>query len=789
MIRRIANVAAQRFLDIPGVGSTSGLNLLAGSDPSKRRTGSFLRAYAERPWLSGVADKVATDVSCVEWTLHALRAAPDSRAYIHPRALNRADVSRRHAMIRRLRADGELDDIDDHPLLDLLFSQNPVHPGQTGTRLVMLTIDLVGEGFWLIERWRAGPLKGLPKHLWPMSPEWFTGIPSPLSGRDHFVIRFPGGTPTAVPASEVVYVRTANPAHPYSRGVGTSSSLGDELDIDEYASKEIRSRLWNKARPDFLIMSPKISDKATARRLERKWMEKHGSFWNAGLPHFLSFEAKIHQLTSTFEELQLAELRPQQRDAIRQRFGVPPEILGTIENSNRATIDSADYLYQSGCVEPRMEALRQALQIRLAPEYDERLLLDFVSPVPEDRSFKKEVMEAAPWNYTRGEWKELAGIEPQPGDAVYHVPINLIEEPAIGGGVKSIHSGRAHQQLARGKFTDEDPEDRFWIALTKVADRFEPRVRRHFLDAVEHLRQAFDGVSDSIRDLIAVGNIEAAITTIPWATFEGFMAGIEAEVGLEAMLLEAMGQTGTLAAEELSTMLDIDASFDVTNVHAVNAARFESAALITGATARQKDAIRQLIARHVAGGTVADRDVIQEVRESLGLTEQQEKWAESFRQKLVDAGASDEQVATRTSRYRAALERNRGKAIARTETIWAANAGQHESWRQAAENKLLDPAFAERYWVTTPDERLCPICEPVPFMEVNESVGLEDMFTLGDGTLVLYPPAHPLCRCGVGLRIVTEKGKAVTIHLITRATIRLAGEFREFRPVEERAHV
>ncbi len=772
-----------RFLDLPGVGSGlgGGVSLLAGTDPSKRRTESFLRAFAERPWLAGVADKVATDVSCVEWTVGALSASPGTREWKRPSQLARAPIAHRRVLARRLQNSGELEAIEAHPVLDLLFNQNPVHPGQTGTRIVQLSLDLVGEGFWMIERWTAGLLRGLPKHLWPMSPDWFTHIPNPLTGIDHFVIRFPGTSPIPVPPSEVIYIRQANPANPYGRGVGTASSLGDELDIDEYASKEIRARLWNRARPDFLIMAPAIKTQKEANRLERRWMEKHGNFWQSGLPHILSFDAKIQQLTSTFEELQLAELRPQQRDAIRQRVGVPPEILGNVENSNRATIDSAWFLYSSSCLEPRMELVRQALQVRLLPEYDERLLLDFVSPVPEDREFQLSVMAKAPQNFKRRTWKELAGIEPDPGNAddVYMVPFNLIETPAptLPGKKAAPELERAAEPklLERGKFTDADPDDQFWLALTKVADRFEPRVRQLYLEAVEHLRESFDEVAEGVRGLIGAGSIEAALLAIPWDTFEGFMAGLEAELALEELLLGAMGETGTLAAEELSTLLDIDAAFDVASPQAIEAARLRSSTLITRATEKQKDAVRQLISRHIAGGTDATRDVIQEVRESLGLTLQQETAAENFRQKLVDAGASEEQIAKRTSRYRAALERNRGKAIARTETIWSANAGQQEMWRQSVSKGFLDASTMERYWVTTPDERLCPICEPVPFLEENLSIGLEDFFTLGEfAGLVLHPPAHPLCRCGVGLRITTADNKMVDIRRFAVAIGRLA---------------
>lgn len=87
----------------------------------------------------------------------------------------------------------------------------------------------------------------------------------------------------------------------------------------------------------------------------------------------------------------------------------------------------------------------------------------------------------------------------------------------------------------------------------------------------------------------------------------------------------------------------------------------------------------------------------------------------------------------------------RAELIARTETMAASNEGQQEAWSQAVDDGLLT-GNEKQEWITTPDDRLCPICAPLD----GEQVGLNEYFDV-DGEQLDGPPAHPNCRCTVGL--------------------------------------
>lgn len=76
----------------------------------------------------------------------------------------------------------------------------------------------------------------------------------------------------------------------------------------------------------------------------------------------------------------------------------------------------------------------------------------------------------------------------------------------------------------------------------------------------------------------------------------------------------------------------------------------------------------------------------------------------------------------------------RADAIAHTELANAVNAIDHET--------MLKNGVAEVRWVTSIDERVCPICAPLH----NSVVKIEGSFVAGSFT-GQYPPAHVNCRC------------------------------------------
>ncbi len=76
------------------------------------------------------------------------------------------------------------------------------------------------------------------------------------------------------------------------------------------------------------------------------------------------------------------------RDRILAGFRVSKTILGTAESdTNRATAETADYVFSKRTIKPKMLLVISYLNEFLVPRYGDDLYLTFIDPTPEDKEF------------------------------------------------------------------------------------------------------------------------------------------------------------------------------------------------------------------------------------------------------------------------------------------------------------------------------------------------------------------------------------------------------------------
>lgn len=172
-------------------------------------------------------------------------------------------------------------------------------------------------------------------------------------------------------------------------------------------------------------------------------------------------------------------------------------------------------------------------------------------------------------------------------------------------------------------------------------------------------------------------------------------------------------------------------------------ARQHAGELITAIRTQQRAAIRRLIARANEEG-LSVRAVAEALRRTIGLRPDQVEAVTHFRQRLRRQGISGDRLQTRVNKYREAQKRRRAMLVARTEMIASVNAGQLALWGEAVRVGGL-PRNSQKVWIVTEDERLCPKCEELG------AIGPIPWNSAFDGVSLLAPPAHPACRCAVGL--------------------------------------
>ena len=731
----------------------------SAGNPPDRGDANILDAYNTMPWLRAVSQRVATAVasSSTGWRLYA----PTSRKKRDVRKFQQcSDKAVRSGMINKALG-AELEPIEDHVLLSALNGANSYMVGQALFKTTQIHLDLVGEAFWLKERNGVGA----PTAFWPLPSHWVQATPTPSN--QSFRVSFRGWQ-GQIPESEILWMAEPDPTNPYGRGSGMGRALSDELETDEYAAKHTRQLFFNRARPDILVWpksqgphDPGLAPEQV-RRLEERWLDGHQGFWRAFKPFFVGKEIGVHEVSQSMQELQMVELRKQQRDMVVQMFGIPPELLGILTNSNRATIDAADFLFSRWVVTPRLEFLRAQIQERLVPDYDDRLVIDYVSPIQEDREFMLESGRAAPWAMTVDEWRTLQGQEVLPDDTgnTHLIPNNLVSSktPYIDPApVPGAPLGTPESLVVESWSEVRD-------ILKEAGDSDSLGLVHKLLDADDELPDLADALLKQEaslfrlinRDLVGfsergtVEEIEAVLRG--GMTVEGLgrltdMDGFfgELEAALVPPLVKAWATGAEIAADDIDVTLEKAGSLDYfneVNPEALKWSAVHTAEQIMEIARSTKDGIQTAINLSLREGW-GYRKTARVIQRVGGLTPTYANAVVRYMDRLESGGLSGEALARKAYRYHKSLLRVRSAMIARTEIMMAGNAGQDQLWQIAKNNGVLNVSRLKRKLVTA-GVGVCPICRRIG---EEPPVGFEAPFSNG----LRIPPMHPNCRCRVAL--------------------------------------
>lgn len=376
-------------------------------EPAPRGTREFLEMFSQSPWLRAAGDRVSEACAAPAWRLY--RSTSRGRTTRNMK-LQRALGPERRKALESLADSGNLEEVEEHPLLDVLEGGSGFLIGSTIRKLWFLHRDLAGTAFWM--KVRGGIVtpqapRGTVTSVLPVPPHWIAELPTP--SRQSY--RPAGRVWDDIPAEDMWMFTDPDPANPYGFGVGIAKALTHEIDTDDLAAKHTRSFFWNHAVPPVIVTGVGLTPASTAQ-LEASWMAKLQGYWNRGRPFFMNTDIKVQEVGNTLKEMDLVPLRQHERDVIHQVFGVPPELLGINQQANRSTSEAADYHMARYVTTPRLEWAREHLQARIVPEYDERLIIDYDNPIQEDKEFALKAMQAKPEVPSVDEWRTLMGLEP-----------------------------------------------------------------------------------------------------------------------------------------------------------------------------------------------------------------------------------------------------------------------------------------------------------------------------------------------------------------------------------------
>jgi hypothetical protein len=406
---------------------------VSGYTGGQRTDEQILHAYDKQAPLHGPVKKISESFASLDWTLSVSRG--NRGQAIRSRArLCTSPVQRAH-MLQIQRQLGQLEELQSHPVLDAIDYGNPWLDGFSVMQLTQLYLDLTGDAILI----KGYDDQGRFNSLWPVPITWVHKRPT--SGDQTYKIRV-GGQMLDLPSEDVIHIKEPRPADPYGMGSSSAASMSTELDTDEYAAQFIASFYRNHGIPAVLVSNDGASAEST-RDQKQTWADQHSGPKKAWGVRFTNKKVSVHRLAAEFKGKASIDLRRYLRDELRHQYGVPPEVMGIIENSNRATIEAAVTIMALFVLVPRAERVRIALQRQLvdpiaaAEGRPGSLTLGYVSPVPVDKEHQLSVMKAAPTFFTASQWQVAAGYQPLEGDSAELVMAKTTERPATLDGLRA----------------------------------------------------------------------------------------------------------------------------------------------------------------------------------------------------------------------------------------------------------------------------------------------------------------------------------------------------------------
>lgn len=438
------NIAPGRALSRPDA-ATAGQGIMFGIFPSgqppRRGERELHLAYNTMPYLRSAVALLARRISGTPWNMYTRRLSSGVAVKAPPELEAGVDRKYRVKALGRLKALGELEQMQTHPMLEFLKRGNLLLDGRLSLRHTAIAGELAGDAYWLIERSKdiANPETGLglPIRYWPIPAFWVYQTPSIY--QPYFRVSY-GGWQGYIKEEDIVWFRDVNPAFPYGRGTGIAEALAKDLEWGDYASDFLRTLFANNAMPAGMVsIVGGTADQVD--EFEQRFLDQHQGVERSNRMHFTGYDVKVETFDPQFAQGELSALIQLQRDSIRQNMHLPPEVFGELKNSNRSTIDAADYMLEKYAVEPKRDDLRHVLQRRLCPEWDPNIVIDYESEVPEDIDRRIKIFGMRPYAFSNDDVRDTAGVPAWGGaDGMAKPPVPVAapqeaEQIQTGGGL------------------------------------------------------------------------------------------------------------------------------------------------------------------------------------------------------------------------------------------------------------------------------------------------------------------------------------------------------------------
>jgi HK97 family phage portal protein len=266
-----------------------------------------------------------------------------------------------------------------HLILDLLKNVNPWMNQYELFYLLQFELDVCGEHYWYPATNNAGGVSELwPLEAWRMKPLPSLDGTTPLVGYEY------SGQRAAAKylIDELIVFRYVSPHDPYGTGFSPIRAAFEYVELANELHAYESALVNNRARPDIMITPKDVISRGMAQRLETRITER---FRRGGAGGVLvgEFGYDMRPFVYSPTDLGNVALRKSCEEITAACLDVPLSLV-RVEDVNRANADAGHYQHAKLAIRPRCIQIEQKLNEKFVPLFDDKLLIAFDNPVPED---------------------------------------------------------------------------------------------------------------------------------------------------------------------------------------------------------------------------------------------------------------------------------------------------------------------------------------------------------------------------------------------------------------------
>lgn len=319
--------------------------------------------------------------------------------------------------------------LEDHPLVDLFESPNPMMSGTQLIEATLIYLGLTGEAFYILERESESQV---PREIWVIHPERFREVVDEKSGLVKGWVYAKGTKQIPLQNHEVVFFRYFNPYNDY-RGLSPLQAARAGIEQDFWAGQYNKAFFQNSAQPGGVLETSGNLTDEEYQRLLAQWQDRHRGAGKAHQIAILEGGLSYKQTGLSQKDMDFLEQRKWNREEIMAAFKVPKTELGFYDDVNFATAKTQRKLFWENTLLPKMALIEFVLWSQLLRHIEGgRIWAEFdyavISALQEDR---KELVESAQKLWSMGvplnvvnEYLGLGLPEVEGGDVGY-LPFNL----------------------------------------------------------------------------------------------------------------------------------------------------------------------------------------------------------------------------------------------------------------------------------------------------------------------------------------------------------------------------